>query len=34
MRFHVYKNLKRDLVITIGLIVLLVLLNAPSLIGG
>ena len=34
MRFHNYKGLKRDLIITIGLIVLLLLLNANSIIGG
>lgn len=34
MRFHNYKNLKRDLVITVGLIVLLLLLNGANIFGG
>lgn len=34
MRFHTYKGFKRDLIITIGLIVLLLILNGSSIIGG
>jgi len=34
MRFPSYKGLKRDLIITIGLIALLLLLNASSILGG
>ncbi len=34
MRFHNYRGLKRDIIITVGLIVLLLLLNANSVIGG
>ncbi len=34
MRFHNYKGLKRDLVITIGLFILLLLLNGVNVFGG
>jgi len=32
--FHNYKGLKRDLIITIGLIALLLLLNGANVFGG
>ena len=34
MRFRKYPGLKRDIIITVGLIVLLLLLNGTGIIGG